>query len=130
MHRGAMMMVGYGQRWPEVMGCDDDVVMVAAVEDGGVTSGRDGSVVELVFGGEGLGWRRLVVKKIKVFAFVRNQALSFCQVSCVYNVARRVYFPEHPASKVFEVGKSVKRWLQEKLSKQSIRVRFRSDYEV
>ncbi|GKD00155.1 hypothetical protein Tco_1170429 [Tanacetum coccineum] len=56
-----MMMVGCGRRWPEVMGCGDDVVMVAAVEDGGVTSGRDGSVVEVVFGGEGLGWRRLVV---------------------------------------------------------------------
>ncbi|GKF35469.1 hypothetical protein Tco_0108669, partial [Tanacetum coccineum] len=34
------------------------MVMVVAVEDRGVTSGRDGSVV---FGGEGLGWRRLVV---------------------------------------------------------------------
>ncbi|GKF27739.1 hypothetical protein Tco_0094081, partial [Tanacetum coccineum] len=45
-----MMMVGCGRRWPEEMGCGDDVVMVVAVKDGGVTSGRDGSVVEVVFG--------------------------------------------------------------------------------
>ncbi|GJZ18864.1 hypothetical protein Tco_0555454 [Tanacetum coccineum] len=40
------------------MGCGNDVVMVATVEDGGVTSGRDGSVVEVVFGGDdvGRGW--------------------------------------------------------------------------
>ncbi|GJV86817.1 hypothetical protein Tco_1530755 [Tanacetum coccineum] len=50
-----MMMVGCGRRWPEVMGCDDDVVMVATVEDGDVTSSRDGSVMEVVFGGDDVG---------------------------------------------------------------------------
>ncbi|GJU71788.1 hypothetical protein Tco_1263193 [Tanacetum coccineum] len=56
--------------------------------------------------------------KVVLFGCYVDDGSSFSQVSGVYDVPQRVQFPEHPASKVFKVGKSFKCWLREKLSEQ------------